>query len=168
MRSSLKFSRLSRRVLPGLNALKTSLEIISKAGSSVPPLQAVVDTALEIIEYAEVSMLHPQGDTLTQAKLASVSVRLRRRIGKRLSSSSILLEKSSKLSSTWPLPRRMARWMGSTRNTCLLSTSELSDVRFVTLHPRRLTITTLQRTGHDLSADAGADTLWRCSPTYVQ
>ena len=49
-----KFSRTSRRALPGLNALKTSLELLSKAGSAVPPLQAVAETALKIIEYAEV------------------------------------------------------------------------------------------------------------------
>ena len=68
MRSILKFSRPSRRVLPGLNALKTSLEIVSKAESSVPPLQAVADTALEIIKYAEVHSLHPKGATVTQAE----------------------------------------------------------------------------------------------------
>ena len=50
----LKLSRTSRRALPGLNALKTALELLSKAGCAVPPLQAVADTSLKIIEYAEV------------------------------------------------------------------------------------------------------------------
>ena len=71
MRSILKFSRPSRRVLPGLNALKTSLEIVSKAGSSVPPLQAVADTALEIIRYAEVRTLRTKGATFTHAESRS-------------------------------------------------------------------------------------------------
>ena len=53
-----KFSRTSRRALPGLNALKTSLELLSKAGSAFPPLQVVVDTSLEIIKYAEVSPMY--------------------------------------------------------------------------------------------------------------
>ena len=50
----LKLSRTSRRALPGLNALKTALELLSKAGCAVPLLQAIAETSLKIIEYAEV------------------------------------------------------------------------------------------------------------------
>ena len=68
MRSILKFKRPSRRVLPGLSTLKTSLEIISKAGSTLPPLQAVADTALEIIKCAEVRTHHPTRVILTHSE----------------------------------------------------------------------------------------------------
>ncbi|OSC99399.1 hypothetical protein PYCCODRAFT_1470293 [Trametes coccinea BRFM310] len=43
------------RVRPGLGAVKTSLELLSRAGTPVPGLQAVVETVLQIIQYAEVS-----------------------------------------------------------------------------------------------------------------
>ena len=56
-----KLRRTSRRALPGLNALKISLKLLSKAGSAVPPLQAVAETALEIIEYAEVCLIRCRG-----------------------------------------------------------------------------------------------------------
>ena len=56
-----KLSRTSRRALPGLDALKTSLELLSTAGSAVPPLQAVAETALKIIEYAEVRLIRCRG-----------------------------------------------------------------------------------------------------------
>ena len=49
-----KLVRRSRKALPGLGALKTSLEILNKASSSVPPLQMVVETSLEIIACVEV------------------------------------------------------------------------------------------------------------------
>ena len=55
-----KFGRSARRAIPGLDALKTSLELLSKAGSAVPPLQAVADTLLKIIECAEVRPLRHQ------------------------------------------------------------------------------------------------------------
>ena len=38
----------------GLAVLKTSLELMSKAGTAAPFLQATVDTVLQIIQYAEV------------------------------------------------------------------------------------------------------------------
>lgn len=56
-----RFRRTSRRALPGLEALKTSLELLSKAGSAVPPLQAIAETALKIIEYAEVRLIRCRG-----------------------------------------------------------------------------------------------------------
>ncbi|KAI0779971.1 hypothetical protein C8Q74DRAFT_730267 [Fomes fomentarius] len=39
--------------LPSLSTLKTSLELLSNLGSSAPFLQATVDTAAQIIRYAE-------------------------------------------------------------------------------------------------------------------
>ncbi|KAI9059195.1 hypothetical protein FKP32DRAFT_1168921 [Trametes sanguinea] len=41
------------RLRLGLGAVKTSLELLSRAGTPVPGLQAVVETVLKIIEYAE-------------------------------------------------------------------------------------------------------------------
>ncbi|KAI0326852.1 hypothetical protein GY45DRAFT_58435 [Cubamyces sp. BRFM 1775] len=41
------------RCRPSLSVLKTTLEIVNQAGSSVPGLQAAVGTVLRIIEYAE-------------------------------------------------------------------------------------------------------------------
>ena len=48
------FSRSARRVVPDLETVKKSLEIVGTAGTAVPGLQPVVETALKIIEYAEV------------------------------------------------------------------------------------------------------------------
>ena len=46
------------RALPGLGAAKTSLEILSKAASTLPgPVQAVVEAGLLIVKYAEVRVL---------------------------------------------------------------------------------------------------------------
>ncbi|KAJ8495246.1 hypothetical protein ONZ51_g1833 [Trametes cubensis] len=41
------------RFRPSLSALKTTLQIVNSAGTSVPGLQAAVGTVLQIIEYAE-------------------------------------------------------------------------------------------------------------------
>ena len=46
------------RALPGLGAAKTSLEILSKAASTLPgPVQAVVEAGLLIVKYTEVRVL---------------------------------------------------------------------------------------------------------------
>ncbi|KAH9894761.1 hypothetical protein C8Q73DRAFT_665149 [Cubamyces lactineus] len=41
------------RCRPSLSALKTTLQIVNSAGTSVPGLQAAVGTVLQIVEYAE-------------------------------------------------------------------------------------------------------------------
>ena len=61
----LKFNLSARRVIPDLGVLKTSLEILSKAASAVPPLQAVTDTSLEIIKCTEVRII-PRGPLLRE------------------------------------------------------------------------------------------------------
>ena len=44
----------SRRMRPGLSTVKTFLELLSKPSAALPPLQAVVETMVEIAKYAEV------------------------------------------------------------------------------------------------------------------
>ncbi|KAI9059194.1 hypothetical protein FKP32DRAFT_1680021 [Trametes sanguinea] len=41
------------RFRPGLGPVKTSLELLSKAGTPVPGLQPAVETVLQIVQYAE-------------------------------------------------------------------------------------------------------------------
>ena len=65
----LKFKRPSRRNLPGLSTLKTPLEIISKAGSAMPPLQAAADAALEVIKCVEVRTPLQESSCFTEASL---------------------------------------------------------------------------------------------------
>ena len=56
MRRMRSFRRSSFRSISTLAAVKTSLEVLSKFSSAAPFLQATVDTALQIIQYAQVSV----------------------------------------------------------------------------------------------------------------
>ena len=56
MRRMRSFRRDPLRSIPTLAAVKTTLEVLSKFGSAAPFLQATVDTALQLIQYAQVSV----------------------------------------------------------------------------------------------------------------